>query len=91
MVTRTLPPMTSDESHSVASSVVSACEQVGEMRRIRSHVTADGEHSYCEFDALSADACRQHASLAGLPLDDVTPLGLEMGPSWAARGPDAMR
>ena len=45
------------------------------------HVTADGKHSFCEFEAPNAEACREHAELAGLPVDDVIPLGMEIGPS----------
>jgi hypothetical protein len=50
------------------------------MQWIRSHVTADGKHSFCEFEAPSADVCRQHAASAGLPVDDVFPVGMEIGP-----------
>ncbi|MEK6283703.1 MAG: DUF4242 domain-containing protein [Acidobacteriota bacterium] len=80
MVTRTLPPLNSEQLEAVGKSVVSACEQLG-MQWIRSHVTADGKHSFCEFEAPSADACREHAASSGLPVDDVIPLGMEIGPS----------
>ncbi|MCA1606992.1 MAG: DUF4242 domain-containing protein, partial [Acidobacteria bacterium] len=52
MVTRTLPPLNSEQLEAVGKSVVSACEQLG-MQWIRSHVTADGKHSFCEFEAPS--------------------------------------
>jgi hypothetical protein len=79
IVTRTLPPLTSEELNDVGRKVVSACDQVG-MQWIRSHVTADGKHSFCEFEAPSEEACRQHSKLAGLPVDDVIPIGMEIGP-----------
>lgn len=79
MVTRTLPPLTSEQLDDVGKNVVNACDQLG-MEWIRSHVTADGKHSFCEFEAPSAEACREHAKLAQLPVDDVIPLGLELGP-----------
>ena len=79
MVTRTLPPLSADELKVVSSNVVKAADQMG-MKWIRSHVTADGKHSFCEFEAPSAEACRTHARLAGLPVDDVVALGLEIGP-----------
>lgn len=81
MVTRTLPPLTPEQLQSVARNVVDACDQVGGMSWIRSHLTADGQHSFCEFDAPNGDACRQHAAIAGLPVDDVIALGGELGPS----------
>jgi hypothetical protein len=79
IVTRTLPPLTSEQLEGVGKNVVAACDQMG-MQWIRSHVTADGQHSFCEFEAPSADACREHAKLAELPVDDVIPIGMELGP-----------
>ena len=79
MVTRTLPPLTSEELETVGKNVVAACDQLG-MQWVRSHVTADGKHSFCEFEAPSAEACRTHAQLAELPVDEVIALGLELGP-----------
>jgi len=80
MVTRTLPPLTSEQLESVGKTSVSACDQLG-MQWIRSHITADGKHSFCEFEAPSAEACREHAEIAGLPVDDVIAIGMEIGPS----------
>jgi hypothetical protein len=79
IVTRTLPPLTSEELNVIGKNVVAACDRMGK-QWIRSHVTADGKHSFCEFEAPNADACREHAQLAGLPLDDVIAVGLQIGP-----------
>jgi hypothetical protein len=79
MVTRTLPPLDEKQLQQVGKNVVSACDRMG-MQWIRSHVTADGKHSFCEFEAPSAEACREHARVAGLPVDEVVPLGMEIGP-----------
>lgn len=79
LVTRTLPPLTEDQLAAVGKKVVDACQHIG-LQWIRSHLTADGKHSFCEFEAPSADACRRHAELAGLPVDDVVPIGREIGP-----------
>ena len=80
LVTRTLPPLTSEQLTQVGKKVVEACAQVGGMQWVRSHLTADGKHSFCEFVAPTADACRQHAKLAGLPVDDVISVQDEIGP-----------
>ena len=80
MVTRTLPPLTTEQLAGVKQNVVKACDQMGNVSWIRSHITADGKHSFCEFEAPTGDACRTHAELAGLPVDDVVSLGLEIGP-----------
>ena len=81
MVTRTLPPLTPEQLDAVGKKVVTACGQIPGIQWIRSHLTADGKHSFCEFEAPTAQACREHAALAGLPVDDVVPLGMEIGPS----------
>lgn len=78
-VTRTLPALSPEQLNEVGKNVIAACDQIG-MQWIRSHVTADGKHSFCEFEAPSAEACRQHADVAGLPIDDVIPLSMEIGP-----------
>ena len=49
-------------------------------RQRTSHVTADGKHSFCEFEAPNEEACREHAQLAGLPVDDVIAVNPEIGP-----------
>jgi len=79
IVTRTLPPLTDEQLEGVGKNVVAACDHMG-MQWIRSHVTADGQHSFCEFEAPSAEACREHAKLAQLPVDEVIPIGMELGP-----------
>jgi hypothetical protein len=80
IVTRTLPPLTEDQLAAVGRKVVEACDGVQGMHWIRSHLTADGQHSFCEFEAPDAKACREHARLAGLPVDDVVQIGREIGP-----------
>ncbi|MGI8618977.1 MAG: DUF4242 domain-containing protein [Gemmatimonadaceae bacterium] len=80
IVSRTLPPLSSQELNTVGKNVVAACDQISGMRWIRSHLTADGKHSFCEFDAPNAEACRQHAKIAELPVDDVVEIGAEIGP-----------
>ena len=79
IVSRTLPPLTSEQLQAIGKNVISTCDQMG-MEWIRSHITADGQHSFCEFEAPSAESCREHATRAGLPLDEVIPIGMEIGP-----------
>lgn len=80
LVTRTLPSVSADQLEGIRRKVVSACSQVDGVQWIKSHVSADGNRSFCEFVAPDAEACRRHATLAGLPLDDVIPLGTDMSP-----------
>jgi hypothetical protein len=79
IVQRTLPPLTPEQLNGVGRKVVEVCDEMG-IQWIRSHLTADGKHSYCEFEAPSADTCREHARRSGLPVDDVVAVGMEIGP-----------
>lgn len=80
IVKRTLPPLSDDELQDVGKRVVRAADQVG-IKWIRSHLTADGRHSFCEFEAPNAEACRDHATRAQLPVDEVVRIGQEIGPA----------
>jgi hypothetical protein len=80
MVTRTLPPLNDTQLKEVARNVQKACKEMGNVTWIRSHITSDGGHSFCELEAGDASQCREHAKRAGLPVDDVVPLSGEIGP-----------
>jgi Protein of unknown function (DUF4242) len=80
IVTRTLPPLSQEQLAAVGSRVKTVCAEIPGMQWIRSHLTADGKHSFCEFEAPGAEACREHAQRAGLPVDEVIPIGMEIGP-----------
>lgn len=73
LVTRTLSPMKEEELPSVIHKVTDACDELG-MQWIRSHLSVDGKHCFCEFEAPNAESCREHSSLAGLPFDEVIPV-----------------
>lgn len=80
IVKRTLPSLTENELQDVGKRVVEAADRVG-IKWIRSHLTADGRHSFCEFEAPDAEACVRHATEAKLPVDDVIAIGQEIGPA----------
>jgi hypothetical protein len=85
LVTRTLPPLTPQQLEEVGSTVEQACREIGGMEWVQSHITADGKHSFCEFVAPDADACRRHAEIAGLPVDEVIPIQTTIGPGRSDR------
>lgn len=80
IVQRTLPPLTEEQLNAIGKKVVEVCDEMPGMQWIRSHLTADGKHSFCEFEAPSAESCREHARRSGLPVDEVVALGMEIGP-----------
>ncbi len=81
MVNRTLPALTKEQLEGIGKKVVAVCDQMEGVEWIRSHLTADGKHSFCEFEAPNEDAVRRHSELVGLPVDEVTQLGQEIGPT----------
>ena len=48
---------------------------------IRSYVSESEGKIYCEYDAPNADAIREHARLAGLPVDHISEIALEISPA----------
>lgn len=81
IVRRTLPPLNDSELAAIGRKVVAACDEIGNMTWIRSHLTSDGKNSFCEFEAPSAEACMAHSRAAGLPFDEVVSLGRELRPT----------
>jgi hypothetical protein len=80
MITRTLPSLTPEQLEAVRVKTAGVAGEMG-INWIRSHLTADGKYAYCEYEAADEEAVREHARRAGIPIDDIIPLGLELGPS----------
>ena len=65
------------EAAAARSSQVGDEEMSDDVRWIRSYVLDEGAGSVgtvCVYEATSADALRQHAERAGLPIDEVIPV-----------------
>lgn len=48
---------------------------------IRSYVSDVEGKIYCEYDAPDAEAIREHARRAGLPVDSISEVALEISPA----------
>jgi len=48
---------------------------------IRSYVSDSEGKIYCEYDAPDAEAIREHARRAGLPVDRIAEVALEISPA----------
>ena len=48
---------------------------------IRSYVSDSEGKIFCEYDAPSAEAIREHARRAGIPVDRITEVTLEISPA----------
>jgi hypothetical protein len=81
LIERTVPNLTREVLDAAARRSVAALAVMPEVRWIRSYVSdADGK-IYCEYDAPSIDAVYEHARRAGLPVDRVTEIALEISPA----------
>jgi len=81
LIERSVPGLTREILDAAARRSVATLAMMPEVRWIRSYVSdADGK-IYCEYDAPSVDAVYEHARRAGLPVDRVTEVDLEISPS----------
>jgi hypothetical protein len=48
---------------------------------VRSYVSEVDGKIYCEYDAPDEEAIREHARMAGLPVDRITRVSLEINPA----------
>jgi hypothetical protein len=48
---------------------------------IRSYISAAEGKIYCEYEAPSPEAVREHARRAGLPVDRISEVSLEISPA----------
>jgi Nickel responsive protein SCO4226-like len=60
---------------------VAALTELPDVRWIRSYVSEAEGKIYCEYDAPSMDAIREHARRAGLPADLISEVALEINPT----------
>ncbi len=58
-----------------------AIAQVPGIVWIRSYVSEAEGKIYCEYDAPSPEAIREHARLAGMPVDKISEVSLEISPA----------
>jgi len=81
LIERSVPGLTREmlQEAGVRSNAVLAT--MPEIRWIRSYVSDLDGKIFCEYDAPSAEAIREHARRAGLPVDRITEIALEVNPA----------
>jgi hypothetical protein len=80
IIERTIPGLTRDQLTAAGRRSVGALNGMPEIRWIRSYVSDVDGKIYCEYDAPSAEAIREHARRAGLPVDSISEIALEINP-----------
>ena len=81
LIERTIGTLTREELFDAGRRSAGALAELPHVRWIRSYVSeADGK-MYCEYDAPDIEAIREHARRAGLGVDRITEIALEINPS----------
>ena len=81
LIERTVGTITRDELDAAAHKSIAAMDGMNGIVWIRSYVSDAEGKIYCEYDAPSPEAVREHARRAGLPVDRVTEVALEISPA----------
>jgi hypothetical protein len=81
IIERTVPALSRDDLALAARRSIEVLNGMPEVRWIRSYVSDVEGKIYCEYDAPSVEAVREHARRAGLPADRISEIALEISPA----------
>ena len=81
LIERSVPGLSRDALSDAGRRSVAVLAEMPEVRWIRSYVSDVDGKIYCEYDAPSVEAIREHARRAGLPVDRVSEIALEINPA----------
>jgi len=80
IIERSVPGLTREQLGAAGRRSVVALSELPDVRWIRSYVSEVEGKIYCEYDAPSVEAIREHARRAGLPADRISEVALEINP-----------
>jgi hypothetical protein len=80
IIERSVPTLSRDELDAVGRRSVAVIADMPHVRWIRSYVSDAEGKIYCEYDAPTVEAIIEHARRAGLPVDRVSEVSLEISP-----------
>jgi hypothetical protein len=81
LIERTVPALSREELAVAARRSIEVLQGMPEVLWIRSYISDVDGKIYCEYDAPSAEAVREHARRAGLPVDRISEIALEISPA----------
>jgi hypothetical protein len=84
IIERTVPALSRQELDAAGRRSVAALAGMPEVRWIRSYVSDVEGKIYCEYDAPSPEAIYEHARRAGVPVDRISLVALEISPAMFA-------
>ena len=80
LIERSVPGLTREGLDQAGRRSMAVLATMPEVRWIRSYVSDAEGKIYCEYDAPSIEAVHEHARRAGMPVDRVTEIALEISP-----------
>lgn len=80
VIERTVGTLTEDELEAAARRSKEVADGMPGVVWIRSFVSDAAGKIYCEYDAPDKEAVREHARRAGLPVDEISEVSLEISP-----------
>ena len=81
IIERTVGQLSRADLEAAARRSNEVIENMPEVVWIRSYVSDVEGKIYCEYDAPSAEAVLEHARRAGLPVDKMSEIALEISPA----------
>lgn len=84
IIERNAPGITPEAFDAAARRSMEAIAGMPGVRWIRSYVSTSEGKIYCEYDAPDPEAVREHARRAGIPVDRISEVWLEVSPAMFA-------
>jgi len=81
IIERSVPALTQDQLAEAARKSINTLADMPGVKWIRSYVSDAEGKIYCEYDAPSVEAILEHARRAGLPVDRVSQVSIEISPA----------
>ncbi len=81
IIERTVGSMTEEELSVAAKRSIEVVDSMEGVGWIKSYMSAAEGKMYCEYEAPSPDAILEHARRAGLPVDKISEVSVEISPA----------
>jgi hypothetical protein len=81
IIERTVGVLSREDLDAAGRRSVAVLADMPEVRWIRSYVSDVEGKIYCEYDAPSPEAIYEHARRAGVPVDRISQVSLEISPA----------
>jgi hypothetical protein len=81
IIERSVPALSAAELQAAGRRSVEVLTEMTGVKWIRSYVSDFEGKIYCEYDAPNVEAVLEHARRAGLPVDRVSEVSMEISPS----------